>query len=337
MKNNAKAKSFILSAILVIIFPIFTLVLIEGVLRLKNLSMKNYEVEMWRYTKELKKLSSDPILGHEHRASASAILQSVEIRTNALGLRGAEVPKANGEPRILFLGSSITLGWGVAEEDTVSQQTSKLLKKDKFDAVVMNAGIGNYNSQRYVQLFLTKLKAVQPTDIVVHFFLRDAEIIELGRTNWLLKNSQLAVTLWNLYQQTIMAKRGVSVETRYREIYNANHPGYQQMLLALTRLSEYGRDNNVRLYLAITPDVHNLTDYPFSFIHEEMGKVSQSLGYRFIDLYPTLKGLTPEQVWSLPGDPHPNSLGHLKMAEAIVPVLEKELSKYSHLNERVIN
>ena len=39
----------------------------------------------------------------------------MHIRTNAWGLRGPEVPPpVPGQRRILFLGSSVTLGWGVA-------------------------------------------------------------------------------------------------------------------------------------------------------------------------------------------------------------------------------
>ena len=33
----------------------------------------NYDIEMWRYSKELKVISDNPVLGHEHRRSASAV------------------------------------------------------------------------------------------------------------------------------------------------------------------------------------------------------------------------------------------------------------------------
>ncbi len=298
--------------------------------------MKNYDIEMWRYAKELKVPSSDLILGHEHKNLSSAVLQSVNIRTNELGMRGAQIPANSKNPTILFLGSSITLGWGVAEEETIAVQTEKLLKKNGFDAVVLNGGIGNYNSERYVQLFLTKLKQINPTDIVVHFFLRDAEILDSGRGNWLLKNSQLAVTLWNLYQQSAMAKGGVTVESRYKELYSPTHPGHQRMITALTRLRHYAKDHNIRLYLAVTPDVHNLINYPFTFIHKQMEIISRDLGYEFVDLYPSLKGLKPEEVWSMPGDPHPNGYGHRKMAETIVPILEKEIFNKSISSQKTL-
>ena len=116
----------------------------ELVLRLKNRSMQNYDIEMWRYARELKTLSPDPALGHEHQPSMSAVLQSVSIRTNRFGLRGDEVAPERGERRrILFLGSSITLGWGVNEQDTVVARLQKKFRDQNADVEVLNAGIGN--------------------------------------------------------------------------------------------------------------------------------------------------------------------------------------------------
>lgn len=336
MKNKSHKKLFVFSILSIFLTVPFSFLILEGALRLKNMSMKNYEIEMWRYAKELKIQSVDPILGHEHKSSSAAMLQSVLIRTNELGLRGPGIPEnQNKKPIILFLGSSITLGWGVLEQETITAQTEALLKKDGFDALVFNGGIGNYNSEKYVHLFLTKLNKLNPTDIVVHFFLRDAEVIEAGRGNWFLKNSHLAVTLWNLYQQSVMAKKGVTVESRYRELYSTNHPGYQKMVQALIELKTYAKNKNIRLYLAMTPDVHNLSEYPFSFIHEQMRDLSTGLGYHFIDLYPSLKGLKKDEVWSMPGDPHPNACGHRKMAEAIVPILENQIFNQIKISEKV--
>jgi len=57
----------------------------RGFLRVKNSSMKNYDIEMWRYARELKVKSPDPSLDFEHLKSKSALLQNVEIRLNEWG------------------------------------------------------------------------------------------------------------------------------------------------------------------------------------------------------------------------------------------------------------
>ena len=42
-------------------------------------------------------------------------------------------------------------------------------------ASVLNGGVGNYNAVRYVSRFFKELATLEPTDIVVQYFLRDAE------------------------------------------------------------------------------------------------------------------------------------------------------------------
>jgi hypothetical protein len=71
----------------------------------------------------------------------------------------------------------------------------------------------------------------------------------------------------------------------------------------------------------MTPDVHNLKDYQFGFVHERMKRVAAEFGYTYIDLLAAFGTLSPEEVWAMPGDPHPNALGHKLMADAVIPVV----------------
>lgn len=318
----SKSNHFLSTVLLLVGSVLFCLGVIEGVLRIKNNAQDVYDIEMWRYSNELKRQSSNSVLGHEHVPSSRATLQQTEIRINELGLRGAPVPPArNGQRRILFLGSSITLGWGVKEEETMTARLESMFRNDGADTIVFNAGIGNYNTIRYVEGFLSKLKVIEPTDIVIHYFLNDSEILEPGGGNFLLRNSQLAVTLWIVLNRILKPSGEGTLLDHYRTLYKPDSSGYKTMKKALKRLSEYGRQNGIRLYLAMTPDIHNLTEYKFGFIHEKMAALSAELGYRFIDLLPAMKGIKPEDIWAMPGDPHPNSLGHKIMADAIFPYL----------------
>ncbi len=299
----------------------------ELALRLKNRTMKNYDIEMWRYARELKRPSENPLLGHVHVPNRTAMLQSAEIRTNELGMRGGPItPRKSDARRVLVLGSSITLGWGVPEAETMTGRLEAKFREAGHWVEVLNAGIGNYNSVRYVNNFLLNLTSTDPTDIVVHYFLRDAEDLEMGRGNWFLRNSQLAVTLWNLTQKLTRSAGENALETHYRAVYADQSPGKKKMREALQQLAAYAKSHNIHMYLAMTPDVHNLTNYKFGFIHEEIKALSADLGFEYVDLLPALSGLTPEKIWSMPGDPHPNGLGHQLMAEALYPVLKKGAS-----------
>ena len=157
----------------------------EVALRLKNASMRNYDIEMWRYSNELKVESPDPVMDFDHARSKTAVLQSTEIRLNEMGLRGGPIePLPAGARRILFLGASIALGWGVAEQETITGRIQRMLREHGRNDQVLNAGIGNYNAERYVTRFFKELTPLEPTDIVVHFFLRDAEALTPASRNF---------------------------------------------------------------------------------------------------------------------------------------------------------
>ena len=320
--NGQWMKSAVFSVVLLVISAAVAVGLAEVVLRVKNSDMQNYDIEMWRYAKELKFASDNLLLGHEHVPSKSALLQSVVIRTNEWGLRGAPVAATAPERRILFLGSSVTMGWGVREEDIVTQRLQRMFSADGRTVEVLNAGIGNYNATRYVERFLTRLAGLNPTDIVVHCFPRDAEILDAGGGNVLLRHSQLAVTTWTVANRYFGETGEQSLVEHYRKIYQPDSPGFQEMVKQLGRLADYARTHGIRLYLAMTPDVHDVVDYKLAFIHEQVRKVAAELGYTYIDLLPSMRNLTPKELWSLPGDPHPNALGHQRMAEAIYPHLK---------------
>ncbi len=91
---------------------------------------------------------------------------------------------------------------------------------------------------------------------------------------------------------------------------------------ALTRLAELAKEDGATVVLAMMPDIHNLKPYPFQFIHDHMKHLSERLGWQYVDLLPALQSQKPEDLYTIPGDPHPNGLGHRLMAEALLPVVQ---------------
>lgn len=316
-------KRIALSAALFLFSTVIALGLAEAILRVKNSSMKNYDIEMWRYARELKVPSSDPRAGHDHVKQADAVLQSVNIRLNEWGLRGRPVAPHSSR-RILFLGGSITLGWGVKEDDTVTARVQRILREQEPGVEVLNGGVGNYNAERYVGRFFRQLRELNPTDIVVQYFVRDAEKLDASSGNALIRNSELAVTLW-IAASRFSEKLGESSLTQhYADVYREDQPGFVEMKSSLRKLADYAKANDIRIYLAMTPDVHNLKQYQLGFVHDLVKRIATEDGYRYIDLLPAFGGLSPEEVWAMPGDPHPNALGHELMAKAVAPLLMRE-------------
>ncbi len=44
----------------------------------------HFGIEMWKYAKQVKRVSAIPAMGHEHAPNRSAILMGVPVRTNSL-------------------------------------------------------------------------------------------------------------------------------------------------------------------------------------------------------------------------------------------------------------
>ena len=312
----------ILKDLAVIIFGLtIALLVAEGLLRLKNSDMSNYDIEMWKYSNELKQLSENELIGHIHKKNSSSMLQSVEIRTNSLGLRGDESLLTCCDRSILFLGSSITLGWGVQEKFTVSEVlNSKFQNKIAF----LNGGIGNYNTVRYVKNYLNNLSGIKPETIIIQYFINDAEKLVINQGNFFLKNSQLAVTLWSVYQKTKASLEGVSLEEYYKQVYKEDSQGFIEMQNALDQIMEHSIENDVRVIVAMTPDIHSMNPYKFNYIHDIMEKESYQRGFEFIDLLDSFLEIDDSvDIFAMPGDPHPNKIGHMVMAEHIFEYLKE--------------
>ena len=101
------------------------------------------------------------------------------------------------------------------------------------------------------------------------------------------------------------------------------------MKAAFEKLSTLSQNNGFDVLLVMTPDIHNLKQYPFNFIHEEIQRLSKQFNFSYVDLLPAFAGKDAKEFWAMPGDPHPNSKGHKLMAEKIFPTLKTMLLKKS--------
>src|SRR5262245_34795474 len=136
-----------------------------------------FDLEMWKYARDVKQVAADPLIGHEHAPNRQARLMGVDFRTNAQGLRDREIPidRVPGKLRIAMLGDSLTVGWGVPFEDTFSKRIERLYAAAGTDVEVINFGVGNYNTVQEVQAFLTNGQRYRPNVVVLNYFVNDAE------------------------------------------------------------------------------------------------------------------------------------------------------------------
>ena len=175
------------SVLLVFVSIIFTFFLCEIILRVKHSLIPNYDIEMWKYAKELKISVEDKKISHVHRPNKTSILQKVEISTNRYGQRDIEYDNNFLEKynrRFLIIGSSIPLGWGVKKEETYANLLNIKSEENKKNWIFINGGVGNYNLERYTNNYLKNWSNLDFTDIIISYFVNDAEILENKKTNF---------------------------------------------------------------------------------------------------------------------------------------------------------
>src|SRR5215472_18770839 len=106
-----------------------------------------FDLEMWKYALEVKGISSDPLIGHNHRPNRQAFLMGFQFDTNSKGLRDREFSyeKPPGRLRIMMLGDSFTVGWGAKFDETFPKRIERMYADRGIQAEVINTGVGNYN------------------------------------------------------------------------------------------------------------------------------------------------------------------------------------------------
>ena len=304
---------------------IISILLFEGFLVLKNSLYLNYDIEMWKYSKYLKEKSQNIKIGHIHKKNSIAKLQDVVIRTNEYGMRGEDVSTFNGQNfdrRVMLIGSSIALGWGVKEEEHIPALIEILAKNDDQKWLVYNAGVGNYNAERYVNNYLTNLSEIDVDTIIILFFVNDTEVLLNNEGNIFTRNFQTAVLAWK-YISSLGEKVGLSdLEIYYKEKYNENDKGYLAAKNSLITMQNFCKEKDKKCVLAMMPDIHSLNPYNLGFIHDKVKRLAENVGLDYIDLLPLFEGFKGQKLWNKYNDPHPNAFAHEISAKKLYQVIK---------------
>lgn len=308
--------------LLEILFLIFVplalfLALSEFVLRVYLARNMFYDVEMSRYALALKVDSPNPLVSHHHRPSSQATLMGVSIRTNADGFRDDEYPVAKGDRRrIVFLGDSLTLGWGVEKE-----QTFEHILEGRLNATapteIINLGIGNYNTTQEVNLFIDKGAKYDPDQVVLFYFINDAEPVPQKSRFPGLGNYRIVTFYWSRIKAL---KARLSDSTGFQEYYSALYrdgsEGWARSQAALLQLKQLSREQGFDLRVVLLPELHQLADYTFRKEHAIVTDFLRANEIPVLDLAPSFQGeRQPQTLWVSLDDAHPNARAHGLIAD----------------------
>ncbi len=300
------------------IIPIFLFLVIgEIAIRVYTRAHTMYDMEMSRYGKELKIVSANPLIGHVHKPLSKGHLMNVDVRINSDGLRDKEYPVArNGARRIAFLGDSLTFGWGVEQDKTFDNALEGILNKSE-PTEIINFGIGNFNTEQEVNLFLEKGLKYKPDQVVVFYFINDAEETPKPSSLSLLEHSEFISFYWaktRAFLNNISHKKDYT--HYYSNLYLSDSKGWIKSQEAFLLLKKVCRDNNIKLQVVLLPELHVLRDYPFKKEYASVSNFLEAQQIEHLDLTPFFgEEASPSRLWAAPDDAHPNALAHHMIAE----------------------
>jgi lysophospholipase L1-like esterase len=120
----------------------------------------------------------DPELRYVLAPNQQGWIDNGLVTVNAAGFRSrtqTDLPKPAGRYRIAVLGDSVTIGMGVADDESFSARTEQLLRQ-RFpgkDLDVVNLGIPGYDTRQEVGLLRRHLAQLQPDLVLVGFYSND--------------------------------------------------------------------------------------------------------------------------------------------------------------------
>jgi hypothetical protein len=313
------------NTLLILAASLLCFLALEGLTRLVLDDGMLYELEMWKYAREIKVRDPRPDIGHRHRRQAEADLMGVKVQTDPRGLRGPAVAdKADqGVARIAFVGDSITLGWGVAERETFARQVIDGLAKAGRKVDGYNLGVGNYNTVQELALFRDVGAGLKPDIIVLGYFINDAEPMpDYTDNSWLSRHSAGWVVL-SYRIDTLLRTFGEQPDWKhyYRMLYDPKAPGWIATQKALAGFAAAARELGAALVVFNIPEIRELKPYPFDDITAKVRAVVESQGVPFFDLLPTVDTLDPKSLWVTVPDPHPNGTAEIAFAKGMIPRL----------------
>ncbi len=312
---------------IVAVFLTFFLVLEIGV-RVYLQDHLVYDVEMTKYAMTLKQDSGNPNIVFEHKPNAQAKLMGVWVRTNADGFRGPECPLArDGKKRLMFLGDSLTFGWGVEEKDTfkdiLESQLNALVPTE-----IINTASGNYNVVMEANLFLEKGLKYHPDKVVLFYFIRDAEPTPHKSRFWALGYSELITLYWSSFHRLMVnldpAKNGY--QPYYSSLYQTGQPGLDATLKAFLLLKDTCQKQGISFQVVLLPELHELVNYPFTKEHRMIMGFLKANSIDAMDLAPYFYNYkNPMDLWVAPDDAHPNKKANFLFAKYSFDFIKKGL------------
>lgn len=266
---------------------------------------------------------ADPDLIFRHPRSRQARYQGADVRYNELGLRDDPIaPKSKEEYRILFLGDSVTFGWGVAQDQIFTARLQRLLAaKFEHPIRVINTGVGGYDTAQEVTYFKSAGLALKPDTVALVYVPNDVEINTGPFDPWSsrsFRNKSLPEIvnlllgrswLYRLVAHVFRYHSGEAMEFNSFQMVRGSE-GWTASMKSLRELAEACKNGEIPLVLFYFR--WKATPYNNALLEDVRATVAPILVQ---DMGEWFAGRDLQRYLNSKVDIHPNSAGHKVIAE----------------------
>jgi lysophospholipase L1-like esterase len=275
----------------------------------------------------------------------------VAFRTNSLGFRDREelcAPKPEGQRRVVCLGDSTTVGWGVPENDGWTRRAEAVLRAEDDDIRVANCGAsGTLLPDEHAHALFTRFGAIEPDLVVVTLCINDLLPVNGGmahfepavfeRLGMPLQGWMGQSALLNDAARALRRDAALHLDPGHDWVADlmglavADYPPAAQKLgtvfwgsgvpeQALLAMKAWCDERGARFAVMIWPFLQQIgtrEEHPFTGVHDQVGAFCEAEGIPFLDLLDVFVGIEPSTLWLTPLDMHGNVRAHALAAPRI--------------------
>ena len=289
----------------------------------------NYNMEMWHYASKVKQRTSNPRLPFLHAPNRNGFFYGADIQTDSVGFRDRDYPVARvpGTKRIMLLGDSFTLGWGVALDSTYSKQLEKLLNDSGQRTEVINTGVGNTNTVMELEQFKELGLRFKPDMVILMYFINDAEptppVVGALRTAIVTHSYLIAFLSDQMIKLTPRMNQSYDWRAYYSGLFKPGRPGLEASRRAIDELAALCKQHDIKLVIANIPELRELKNYPFPEATAFVRAAAETNKVPFVDLLPALVNEEPSTLWVTKEDPHANAKANALIARALFDAVNR--------------
>ena len=275
----------------------------------------------------------DPNISWKLTPNISKYFQAKMFTTNSLGFRNPEIKlnKQTGITRIAVLGRSITMGWGVNDNDVFTSVLQNKLDEWKPDSYeIINCSVGGHNIIQMLNHYESYVDPIKPDIIFIPMSIRDIneKIKETPRQISTAKPKVTNIRYYLSFTFTYVAARSI-VRKQSKKIFSIDwNTRYNDLIASKTlminaepiisQFIEKRYNEGIPCYIFAARPLKKLTIKDKEKYREQLMEWSKSKnGTKFLDTYKHTIGKKPKNSNIYLGDSHPSAEKHILFAEAL--------------------